>query len=243
VESLSSDEIKRILSEAMETQFTTASPTTRHFFEHEDPSDDQPNTVTIHQWVVGVVQKTDSYTTVVELANSVVKEVVMAADKVTDEVIFGVSNLLPYQPVWLDGSTLFATHTKVGGDRFGLKDGNFLISSGSLLDDVETARYRLYEMDQSLKENECLQFFCTKSLKTMLVKACVNSRIPCRVFVIPGNKARSGWVITRDKSACSLLIDKSHLGIPIQGNKIVVGARFVVWINNPRLAVYMKAVN
>ena len=244
MEVLSDGDIKKILSEAMEKQFTRARPATRHFFEHEAPSDGQINTVTTHHWVVAAVEKTDSRITVVELANLAVKEVVIAAAKITNEVIFGVPGLLPHQPIWLDGSPLFAAYSKVNGDdRFDLKGGNLLISSGSLLEDVENASRRLSEMDYQFKNDERFQFFCAKPLEKLLVKACAKNRIPCRVFGITGYKDRSKWVITRDKSACSLLIGKSHLNIPVKGNRIIVGARLVVWINNPRLAVCMRAAN
>jgi hypothetical protein len=235
--------IQEILSQAMEKQFSIARPATRHFFEHEAPTDQQLNTVTIHQWVCATVRETDSRSVIVHLANVAVKEVVAAAAKVTNEVIFGVPNLLPYQPLWDDGSPLFATHAKTGGDsRFGLRGGNLLTSSGCLSDDVATASRRLSEMDTEFKGDERLQLFCAKPLEKTLIRACAKAKVPCRVFGVYNHKECRSWVITRDRSACSLLIGKSRLNIPVEGNKIVVAARLVVWINNPRLAVHMRAV-
>ena len=239
---LSDGAIQEILSQAMEKQFSIARPATRHFFEHEAPTDQQPNTVTIHQWVCATVRESDTRNVIVHLANMVVKEVVSAAAKVTGEVIFGVPNLLPRQPIWTDGSPLFATHKgENGDDRFGLIGGNLLTSSSCLSDDVATASRRLSEMDPKFKGDERLQLFCAKPMEKALIRACAKAKVPCRVFGVYNHNDYRSWVITRDRSACSLLIGKSRLDIPVEGNKIVVAARLVVWINNPRLAVHMRA--
>ena len=235
---LSDDAIQEILGRAMEVQFSRARPATRHFFEHRPPSEDQSRAVTIHKWVLAHVNDSDSSSVVHHLANRSVKEVVSAATAITGEMVFQAPSLLPFQPLWIDGSPLFSTHATVDNSaRFGITDGNVVNSVGYYAEDVASAAARLSQLDEKFDNDERLQQFCAKHLERKLTRAAAKAGVPCRVFGIADHKDENSWVLMRDASACSLLIGKPTFSIPVRGNKIVVGARFVVWIDDPRLAV------
>ena len=238
-EVLSDGAIQGILQRAMEEQFSRARPATRQFFEHVSPeSDVADRTVTIHSWVTAKIHPTDTRPVVRHLANRVVKEVVSAANSITGELIFRTPNLLPTRPLWTDGSPLFASHSKTDDShRFGVEGGNIVRSTGCFSADVQSAADRLSALDPEFEQDERLQIFCAKPLEKRLIRACAKAAVPCRVFGVYNFKDRKSWVITRDSSACSLLIGRPSFEIPVKENHLVVGARFVVWINDPRLAV------
>jgi len=237
-ERLSTGAIREILHRAKEEQFSKASPATRHFFEHEPPSGDQQDTLTVHSWAFAKLESTDSRKVVRHLATSVVKEVVAKASTITGEIVFRLPNLLPHLPCWNDGASLFATHSaESGSDRFGVVGGNVIWSGDSLSEDVYSASERLVELDPSYERDEKLQLFCAKPMEKKLIRACAKAGVACRVFGIRNFRNQRSWVLTRDASACSLLIGRPTFDIPVKENHLVVGARFVVWINNPRFAV------
>jgi len=227
---LSDGAIQEILHRAMEEQFSKSRPATRHFFEHAPPAADQDRTVTIHSWVISNFDKYDTRTIVQGVANRMVKEVVKTADAITGELIFRTPHFLP-EPLWIDGDPLFAR------ERFGIEEGNIVESSGCFTSDVQAAAERLEDLDPSYPGDERLQLFCAKPLEKKLIKAAVKAAVPCRVFGVYNFKEHRSWVLTRDSSACSLLIGRPSFSIPVKEGSLVVGARFVVWINDPRLAV------
>jgi len=237
-ESLSPTSIEEILRQAKEEQFSKARPATRHFFNHEAPDKGQARTLTVHSWVVAELAPSDTRQIVRHLANNAVKEVVAMAASIAGEIIFRVPHLLPVLPRWDDGSTLFATHsTKTGADRFGVAGGNIVEGSDCLAEDVHKASERLVDLDPTYERDERLQLFCSKPLERGLIRACAKADVPCRVFGVHGSENQRSWVLTRDASACSLLIGRPSFEIPVKENHLVVGARFVVWITDPRLAV------
>lgn len=227
---LSDAAVQGILHQAMERQFSRARPATRHFFEHVAPEDDQDRTITIHSWVIAKLTPADTREIVEGLANTVVKEVVKTAAAITGELVFTAPHLLP-QPKWTDGRPLFAD------ERFGVQDGNVVKSSGCFATDVKAAAERLSQLDEEYPGDERLQLFCAKPLERKLMRAAAKAAVPCRVFGIYNFKEHRAWVLTRDSSACSLLIGRPSFELPVEENNLVVGARFVVWINDPRLAV------
>jgi len=235
---LSDGAIQEILHQAMETQFSRARPAIRHFFDHGVPDADAAvSAVTIHSWVFARLNPTDTRDVARHLANVIVKEVVATSAAITGELIFRKLNLLPNQPLWTDGLGLFATHTTNKKHRFGVKGGNVVKSADCFSDDVIAAAERLSALDPSYKRDERLQLFCAKPLERELIKACAKAAVPCRVFGIHNFKEQCAWVLTRDSSACSLLIGRPAFDIPVEKNTLHVGARFVVWINDPKLAV------
>jgi hypothetical protein len=231
---LQNDEIDEILARAMEKQFSRARPSTRHFFDHQTAEIGQPRAVTIHKWVIAALNDYDTRQTVELLANSAVKEIVAVGAKLTGEVVFRSSRLLPCLPAWEDGDLLF---NRPADDRFGVKGGNVVKSVNCFVDDVATAAARLQQLDSEYPGDERLQLFCAKPLEKKLIRATVKAKIPCRVFGLYNYKTERSWVLTRDLSACSLYIGQPAFDLPVKGNKLVVGARFVVWINDPRYAV------
>lgn len=224
----------------MEEQFSRARPATRHFFEHTSPSDDQHGTVTIHSWVLAELQPDDTRKVVRHLANRSVREVVAASTAITGEIVFQRLNLLPKQPIWSDGAPLFSRTTIDGLARFGVIGGNIVDSVGCYASDVSAAAARLQDLDPDYAGDERLQLFCAKPLEKKLIRAAVKADINCRVFGLYNFKEHRSWVLTRDTSACSLLIGRPSFNLPVQENTLVVGARFVVWINDPRLAVFVN---
>lgn len=231
---LQDDVIHGILARAMEEQFSRTRPATRHFFEHQRPSPDQPRTVTIHHWAFSEVRDTDTEDTLRFLAVAAVKEVAKTATKITGELVFREDHLLPHQPLWEDGLPLFGPPMI---ERFGVQGGNTIESIGQFSKDIEVAAHRLQELDEEYPGDERLQVFCAKPLEKKLIRAAAKAKVPCRVFGLYNYKEKRSWVITRDLSPCSLLIGKPAFDLPVEGSKLVVGARFVVWINDPRYAV------
>ena len=228
------DVVAKILSQAMEEQFSKARPATRHFFEHQAPEEGQERTVIIHKWVVSKITDSDNELTVRHLANSAVKEVVSVAAQITGEIVFRNNHLLPSQPVWEDDVSLF---NHPASTRFGVKGGNVVGSINCFEHDVRRAADRLEELDQDYEGDERLLLFCAKPLEKKLIRAAAKAQVACRVFGLYNYKNERAWVLTRDLSPCSLLIGKPSFSLPVEGNVLLVGARFVVWINDPRYAV------
>ena len=235
---LSDDVIQEILTTAMETHFSRSRPATRYFFEHQRPPPGQERTLTIHHWAIAEVTQHDNRSIIKNLANQIVKEVAKTATKITGELIFRTDQLLPHQPLWEDGSPLFAAHTEEGHDRFGLPGGNIVESSGCHAEDVQNAAHVLQLMDTEFDpDDERLLLFCAKPLEKKLIRAAAKASIPCRVFGLYNHKNDRSWVLTRDTSPCSLLIGQPTHSLPVKGNKLVAGARFTVWIDDPKNAV------
>lgn len=218
----------------MEEQFSKARPATRHFFEHQAPKEGQERTVIIHKWVISRITEADSELSVRHLANLAVKEVVSVAAQITGELVFRNAHLLPGQPLWEDGVTLF---NHPAAHRLGVKGGNVVQSIDCFEHDVREAADRLEELDQAYGGDERLLLFCAKPLEKKLIRAAAKAQVACRVFGLHNYKNERSWVLTRDVSPCSLLIGKPSFPLPVEGNVLLVGARFVVWINNPRYAV------
>lgn len=231
---LQDDVIHGILTRAMEEQFSKTRPATRHFFEHQRPGPEQQLTVTIHHWAFSEVYDADTEDTLHHVAVTAVKEVAKTATKITGELVFRADGWLPHQPLWEDGFPLFGPP---GATRFGVRGGNVIESLGEFSKDIEHAAHRLQELDEEYPGDERLQVFCAKPLEKKLIRAAAKAGVPCRVFGLFNYKNNRSWVITRDLSPCSLFIGRPSFDIPVEGNKLIVGARFVVWINDPRYAV------
>ena len=231
---LQDDVVKRVLASAMEEQFSKMRPATRYFFEHRRPEQDQPRTVTIHRWSLTDVVDSDNEAILHHLAIIAVKEVTNTAVKITGEIVFQSNHLLPHQPLWEDGLPLFA---EAVANRFDVPGGNIWKSVGCPNDDVVGAARRLELLDEEYSGDERLQVFCAKPLERELIRAAAKAGIPCRVFGLFNYKDERSWVITRDLSPCSLFIGSPSFDLPVKGNKLIVGARFVAWVNNPRYAV------
>jgi hypothetical protein len=235
---LSDGAIQEILRQAMEDQFSKLRPATHHFFDHTTPSTDQDRPVTIHNWVIAGVDPLDSEEIIRHVANRAMQEVVLMAAALAGEVVFRSPRLLPRLPQWRDGTPLFAAHAPDGSDRFGVRGGNIVEASNRLSRDVYAAAERLADLDPTYERDERLQLFCAKPLERDLVRACAKAGVDCRVFGLRDHAWRCSWTLTRDSSACSLLIGQPSFEIPVEEeNNLVIGARFVVWINNPRFAV------
>jgi len=230
---LQDDEIDGILSQAMEKQFSRARPSTLHFFEHQ-AVDSHQRSVTIHKWVIAAITDSDTAASVELLARSAVREIVSVGANLTGEIVFRRSHLLPFLPEWEDGGLLF---NQPDDHRFGIGGGNVIKSVDCFSKDVTRAAARLHQLDPSYLGDERLQLFCAKPLEKKLIRAAVKAKVPCRVFGLYNYKDERSWVLTRDLSACSLHIGQPAFDLPVKGRKLVVGARFVVWINNPRYAV------
>lgn len=228
--------IQEILQRAMEDKFSRTRPATRHFFEHQASSEGQPRAVTIHKWAISPISPTDSKMLIQHLAGMAVKEVAQVATAITGELIFRKPTLLPGLPLWEDGHALFFSGTN--NRRFGVQGGNVFDSTGCHSEDVAGAAQRLQALDPTLDlPYERLMIFCAKPLEKRLIKAAAKAQIPCRVFGVYNYKDERSWVITRDESPCSLLIGRPSFPLPVEGNNLVVGARFTVWIDNPKNAV------
>lgn len=231
---LQDDVIHGILARAMEEQFSRTRPSTRHFFDHRHPDPDQPRTVTIHHWAHAEVSKHDSVDTVRHLAVRAVKEVAKTANRLTGEVVFRQDSWLPHQPLWEDGLPLFGPP---GEDRFGVPGGNVIESIDNPVMEIQAAAQRLETLDAEYEGDERLQVFCAKPREKELIRAAAKASVPCRVFGLYHYKKERSWIVTRDVSPCSLLIGRPSFDLPVEGTKLMVGARFVVWIDDPRYAV------
>lgn len=231
---LQDDAIHRILMRAMEEEFSRARPATRHFFEHQRSTEGNPRPVVIHHWAYANVSPYDTEQTLHHVAVRAVREVARTSDRLTGEVAFQRLNWLPHQPLWEDELPLFGPP---GEDRFGVSGGNTISSIGDPVRDLQAAAQRLEVLDGEYEGDERLLVFCAKPLEKTLIRAAARAGVPCRVFGIYHYKDEPSWVITRDLSPCSLLIGKPSFDLPVEGTKVVVGARFVVWLNDPRYAV------
>ena len=231
---LQDDDIREILERAMSKHFGRIRPAARYLFEHQRPDPEQPRTVTIHKWALAPVNRHDSGETLQRLVDIAVRDVAAMATTITAEIVFRRPRYLPALPLWRDGLPLFDEH---GGERFGLPGGNVRSASGHLPTDIVAAAQRLELLDESYPGDESLMLFCAKPMEKKLVKAAAWARVPCRVFGLFNFKDERSWVLTRDRSPCSLFIGKPAFKLPVEGSKVVVGARFVVWINDPRYAV------
>ena len=235
---LSDEVIHEILYSAVESQRSKVRPAARHFFNCPDTAEKPQHAISIHRWVIADIQGSDSRTVVRYLADTAVKELMKTSLKIAGEIIFRQEELLPEQPLWLDGSPLFSSCSVITGKaRFGVNGGNVVESVNCFSDDANNAVRRLSELDQTYQGNERLLLFCAKPMEKKLIRAFAKIKVDCRVFGIYNYKNNRSWVLTRDNSACAMTIGRPSFSIPVKGNKLVVGARFVVWIDDPKLAV------
>jgi hypothetical protein len=237
---LSDGDIQKALESAMENQFSKPPASTTNFFSHGEPTgDEQSLTVSIHKWAIADVTSTDTLPTIKVLAKVVVKEVAGVSYSLTGEMVFGFSGLLPRQPLWTDEAPLFAARDADDLDRFGVPGGNITTSVGSCSGDVLNAIDRLVELDQSgsYDSDEKLRIFCSKSMERKLMRACAKVGANCRVFGMRGYQNEQSWVMSRDNFPCSMLMATPSFELPVKGTKMIAGSKYVVWINDPRLAV------
>jgi hypothetical protein len=239
---LSGDSIQEILNSAMETQFSRVRPASRQFFNFRLTAEEQKRPVSFHKWAIADIQDSDTVEVVRHLANTAVKEAVATtAMKITGELVFNVPEILPSPPLWEDRAPLFSARSMIDNSpRFGVEGGNIVDSVGCHVNDVANAAERLSDLDVGYDGNERLQLFCAKPLEKELILASARANAPCRIFGLYKYKNKRSWVLTRDTSACSAFIGLPTLMLPIRGNKLAVGARFVVWIHNPRFAVCVQ---
>jgi len=237
---MSDGDIQNALESAMENQFSKPPPSTTNFFSHGEPTgDEQSLTVSIHKWAIADVTLTDTLLIIKGLAKIVVKEVVSVSTTLAGEMVFGVPGLLPHQPLWTDDAPLFAARDADDLDRFGVPGGNITDSVGCCSDNVLNAIDRLVELDQggSYDSDERLKIFCPKSMERKLMQACAKVGANCRVFGMRGHQDENSWVLSRDEFPCSLLMTTPSFELPVEGGKMIAGSKYVVWINDPRLAV------
>lgn len=231
---LQDDVIQVILGRAMEEQFSRIRPATRYFFQHQRPDHDQARTVSIHHWAHAEISDHDTEATLHHCAVRAVKEVAKTATRLTGEIVFQKAHWLPQQPLWEDELPLFGPP---GEDRLGIPGGNTVGSSGDLVDDIKDAAHRLEALDEEYAGDDRLMVFCAKPLEKLLIRASAKAAVPCRVFGLFHYKNERSWVVTRDVSPCSLHIGAPSFDLPVKGNKLLVGARFTTWIDDPRYAV------
>lgn len=238
--------IKAVLIKAVREQFSKLQPAVRNFFSYASSLPDNDDTVTIHKWVSIEVRDNEPEKSVQALAVAAAKELVSATTAVATELIFRDIKLLPRHPLWSDGTPLFSiTSSKSLKDRFGVRGGNIVQSTGSYDDDLVAAVNRMVELGYDLSRREHLNIFCAPAFSKTLRRSAAKLGITCSVFTLRGADdgqfpCRS-WVLARDAPSCSLLIDKPSFQLPAIGDKVMVGARFSVWINDPRLAVYVMS--
>jgi len=224
----------------MEDQFSKSRPAALHFFSHETPTvDQQPFTVSIHKWALGSILESDTTRTIKSLAQVIVKEVAGTSLTLTGELVFSLPRLLPSQPLWDDGCPLFAAQGTDAEDRFGVPGGNIVESMNCFSEDVANAVDRLVELDASgsYDSEERLRVFCSKPLERKLMRACAKAGVKSKVFGLRDYKDERSWVVARDVAPCSMLMTTPSFDLPVKGSTLTAGAKYVVWINSPRLAV------
>lgn len=228
---LSDAVIQNILQRSMEEKFSRTRPATRHFFNREPHEQGVQGAVSIHQWAIASVGEVDTRSTIKFAADRVVKEVAAAATKLTGELIFRKTHLLPWLPKWDDDRPLFCEDDRFGGP-------NIIRSNGRLAADISSAAQALKTLDPELDiPYERLLLFCAKPLEKELIKAAAKAQIPCKVFGVYHHKEEKSWVLTRDESPYSLVIAPPDFHLPVKGNKMVLGAKYTAWIKNPKNAV------
>jgi hypothetical protein len=227
----------------MEDRSSRSRPATRYFFEQSTDVDDHPRAVTIHRWAIANLKEQDTRDMVHRMAGIAVRDVIGMSSTITGEIVFRSACFLPQQPLSEDGQPLFSQTDSAGLARFGIPEGNLIKSTNCFLDDVKNAAHTLTLMDPELNlPHERLMLFCAKPLEKKLIRAAAKARVPCRVFGIYNYKTERSWVLTRDTSPCALVIGRPNFPLRVQGEgKIVVGARFTVWVNDPRNAVCVTA--
>ncbi|MGD9726521.1 MAG: hypothetical protein AB7L09_00545 [Nitrospira sp.] len=231
---LQDDVIQSVLQKVMEAQFSRIRPSTKHFFELTQPPGLALSSVSIHAWGLAEIEPTDTVASLKFLATEAAKAVSTTTDKMAGELIFRRDRLLPYLPVWTDGLPLFDEN---GDDRFGVPGGNVVPSCGDAVEDIENASQCLIQLNEEYDGDERLLVFCAKPLEKELIRAAAKARVNCRVFGLFHYKQETSWVVTRDLSPYGLYIGRPSFDLPVEGNKLVVGARYVTWITDPRHAV------
>lgn len=235
---LSDGDVQGILRRVLEEKFSRTRPATRYFFNRQAPDATHPLEVSFHHWALATVSDADSRTTVEYYANRVVKEVADTANRILGELVFDKPFYIHTPPAWLDGHSLFSSNSVFESHRFGVIGGNVLTTTNSHVDDVMLAVRRLGDLDPEFDfRYERLLLFCAKPLEKDMIRACAKAGIHSKVFGIYHYKDERSWVLTRDESPCSLVIDKPAFKLPVEGNKMVIGARFAVWVDNPKNAV------
>jgi len=240
---LSDDTIQEILQRAMEDQSSRSRPATRYFFERTTIADDHLRAVTIHRWAIAKIEGSDTRDVVHRMASIAVRDVLGMASTIAGELVFRSARFLPQQPLSEDGQPLFSQIDSAGLARFGVPSGNLIQTTNCFSDDVKNAARTLKLMDPELDlPHERLMLFCAKPLEKKLIRAAAKARVPCRVFGIYNYKTERSWVLTRDASPCALVIGRPNFPLRVQGDgKVIVGARFTVWVNDPRNAVCVTA--
>jgi hypothetical protein len=195
--------------------------------------------VKMHRWVFARTLDSDTTELIRMLARMAVVEMNSTMAKLAMELVFNDPHLLPQIPVWEDGESLFARKTSIDElHRFGVEGGNIVESSDCLAGDVETAVDRLIQLDPdgAYDSDESLMIFCATPMVKSLIRACVKSGQKCKVMGLKDHR-RSSWVLTGNKPPCGLEIRRPDFPLADVGTRIVVGARFTVWINDPRRAI------
>lgn len=234
---LSDGVIQEILQRSLETKFSRLRPATLHFFTPRKTGDTSDRAVSIHKWAIAHINTSDSRSIVQGISDIAVKDLASVTVSLTGELVFDRPHLMP-PPLWSDSAPLFSAQSGDGSSRFGVDGGNTLTSTGHYDLDMRAAAGRLSRLNGDLElPYERLMAFCPKPMEKGLIKASVKAGINCKVFGLYDYKDEASWVLTRDESPCSLLISKPDFPLPVKGSKIVAGAKFTVWIDNPRYAV------
>lgn len=233
-------EIQEILTKVAGTHFASVDPLVSRFFDF-DPQPNTPQIIRMHKWVTAPVLESDTRRMITGLAKMAITDLNRTTTSLAGELVFRTPRLLP-APTYVDGLPLFSRGADDDvGFRFGVKGGNIVESAGCLAKDVDSASKRLAELGSSaLGANEQVTIFCARPLVRRLIRASVKAGLRCKVLGIKDYESDKSWVITREKAPCGLAIGRPAFPIPASGNRLVIGAQFMVWIVDPRLAVCVE---
>lgn len=242
--SSSDDEIQEILRQAAAEHLVPVDLSVVRMFDFVRSTSHPTHAVAMQRWVIAETHETDTIDVLRTIARMAVTEMRRTMTLVIGELVFGPSHMFPVTPVWLDASPLFATHGAIdGAPRFGVESGNVVESVGCLDADVEEAIDRLARINPGglYDSDDHLMVLCARRNAKQFIRSFAAAGYRCKAIGLKDYEG-SDWALIGSKSPCALEIRRPDYELPYRGSRIVVGAQFTTWIQDPRCAVLVRTM-
>lgn len=237
---ISDDDLPAILSSALSEALSgPCDPSVLALFRPPRDDEEAVGSIEFHHWITAAYAAMDE-DSVREAALTVFGELVNTPIQIAAELLNDANKLLSALPLWEDGSPLHAELSRQSGEaRFGVIGGNIVKATDRPARDLRRGIERLYELDreQTMESDEPLQVICHESLVGRLRRA-ARSHVRQFNIIASSQLACDGpWFLNRSRPVAAFKVSNPTLPAPDSKGRVLAGALFSVWLDDPSTSV------
>lgn len=144
---------------------------------------------------------------------------------------------------WLADSPLYSELDRRSGEaRFGVIGGNTIKGCDGPARALCRGIERLYELDrqQTMEVDEQLQIICHESLAGKIARAAKHHARQFNIIVANQLACVGPWFLGRAKPVAAFKVSNPTLPAPDSKGRVIAGARFSVWLDDPAASVRIE---